>query len=39
MLMPALGFERVMNFYMPELKAWHNEAVGVYNAMHGVKNG
>jgi len=39
MLMPAIGFERVMGFRLPELKAWHDDAVKVYRATHGVKSG
>jgi len=39
MLMPAIGFDRVMDFYFPELKAWHDEAIKVYNIMHGGKSG
>ena len=37
MLMPAIGYDTVMKFHWPELKAWHNVAIDTYKAMKGIE--
>jgi hypothetical protein len=36
-LMPGIGFEAVMKFHWPELKAWHNAAIETYKVMKGIQ--
>jgi hypothetical protein len=36
-LMPALGYETVMNFHWPELKSWHEVAMQTYKSMRGIE--
>jgi hypothetical protein len=36
MLMPAVGYENVMNFNWPELKGWHEIAVKTFKSIRGV---
>lgn len=35
-LLPGMSYETVMNFYWEELSFWHEKAINVYKAMHGV---
>jgi hypothetical protein len=37
MLMPAIGFQTVMDFHWPELKAWHDVAITTYKNMKGIQ--
>jgi hypothetical protein len=37
MLMPAAGYETVMDFNWPQLAAWHKTAVTAYKAIHGIE--
>ena len=39
MLMPAIGYEAVMKFHWPELKAWHRIAIETFKAIKGINNG
>jgi len=34
-IMPAVGFDRAMDFRWPELAAWHKAALEVYKNMRG----
>jgi hypothetical protein len=35
-MMPALAFDRVMEFNWGELKAWHSAALEVYKNFRGI---
>jgi hypothetical protein len=35
-MMPSVGFDTVMGFSWPELKAWHGAAFEVYKNMRGI---
>jgi hypothetical protein len=36
-MMPAIGFNTVMNFNWPELKEWHSAALEVYKNFKGIE--
>jgi hypothetical protein len=36
MMIPAIGYEAVMNFNWQELKSWHEAALATYRAIKGI---
>jgi hypothetical protein len=36
MLMPAMGYDTVMNFNWPELRGWHEVALKTFKSIRGI---
>jgi len=37
MMLPGMDFSTLMDMYWEQLSFWHEKAVDVYKAVHGVK--